>query len=141
MHSAESRSAAAAVPLILMGERGHTVAGYMPAPEDLAAAAAPRRHRAGCCVRGPHLRVVRRRQARNRSGVVGVYESTRPDGRGRRYVYVQIGSRTCRFNVGTLGRAEAWRRGIALRAAHECKIAQANAAIVAARDAAEGGAA
>lgn len=77
MHDPASRREASAVPLVLCGDRGHTVAGYLPAPEDLAVAAAAPRHRAGACVRGPHLRVVRTQHARNRSGVVGVYESTR----------------------------------------------------------------
>jgi hypothetical protein len=100
-----------------------------PAALDVAAAGA-QRHR-WQPVRGPHLRVVRTRHARNTTGVVGI-SLTRTA--GRRYYAVQLGSRSVRkFNITTLGHAEAWRRALRARAAHETAIRSANTTILAAR--------
>jgi len=138
-HDAEARRQASAVPLVLFGEHGRTVEGYMPAEEDLAGA------RAGCLigglrasrhewepVTGPHLRVVRSRDRRSKTGIVGISISRRKS-TGRHHLIVNLGSTCRRFCIETLGASEAWRRAIALRRAHVEKLVQANAAILAAR--------
>jgi hypothetical protein len=109
-----------------------------PEPELLAIAAPePPSHRAR--VKGPHLRVVRKRYARNKTGVVGISLANRraPDGRVARRLVVNLGSTNRAFNVETLGPNEAWRRAVMLRAEHEAKVARANAMILKAREKAE----
>lgn len=106
-----------------------------PEPELLALAAPePANHRAP--VQGPHLRVARRRFARNKTGVVGISLSrkVRANGRIERRLVVNLGSTNRSFNVETLGPNEAWKRAVALRAQHEAKVARANAMIIAARE-------
>jgi hypothetical protein len=118
-HDANARRLAAAVPLVLFGEHGRTVEGYMPAEEDLAAAA-------------PASANGVTRHARNQTGIVGI--SVGQDrARGHTYYWVNLGSSSRRFNITLLGREEALRRAIALRRAHLEKLALANAAIIAAR--------
>jgi hypothetical protein len=86
-------------------------------------------------VRGAHLRVVRQRQARNKTGVVGIsLSSEMRRGRRVRVLWVQLGSRSRKIYVDRLGPTEAWRRAIALRAEHERRIAAANRLILAARE-------
>lgn len=131
-HDPEARRQAAAFPLVLFGEHGRTVEGYMPAEDDLAAARQPEHAHEWIPVEGPHLRVVRSRDRRSKTGVVGISVS-RSKAKGRHYIYVNLGSTSRKFCIETLGRAEAWRRAIALRRAHVEKLALANAAIIAAR--------
>lgn len=131
-HCALARRQATAVPLVLFGDHGRTVEGYMPATEDLELAVAPKRHRRGDRVRGPHLLTARAFHARNKTGIVGIslgFCRTRE----KHYFYVNLGSSHRKFCIETLGRTEALRRAIALRVAHLEKLALANAAIIAAR--------
>lgn len=131
-HDANARRQAAVVPLILFGEHGRTVEGYMPAQEDLDAARPPEARNQWVPVEGPHLRAVRSRDSRSKTGLVGISLSRRKK-TGRHYVVVNLGSTSRNFCVETLGSTEAWRRAIALRRAHLEKLALANAAIIAAR--------
>jgi hypothetical protein len=131
-HNAESRRQAAAVPLVLFGEHGRTVEGYMPANEDLAAARPAEARHEWVPVEGPHLLAVRSRDRRSKTGVVGISLSRRK-ATGRHYLVVNLGSTSRNFCVERLGSSEAWRRAIALRRAHLEKVALANAAIIAAR--------
>lgn len=132
-HNATARREATTVPLVLFGEHGRTVEGYRPADEDLRTARPAPSHKAGAAVAGPHLRVVRTRHARNATGVVGI--STEYERARRRHFYVvNLGRRHRRFCIETLGRAEAWRRAVALRAEHVRKVTCANATILAARE-------
>jgi len=131
-HDANARRQAAAVPLVLFGDHGRTVEGYMPAEEDLAIAQPAssdgcRRH-----VRGPHLRPVRTNYAKNKTGIVGISLSYSAAKR-RHYLYVNLGDTHRKFCIETIGNREAWRRAISLRKAHLEKLALANAAIIAAR--------
>ncbi len=131
-HDPQKRREAAAVALVLFGEHGRTVEGYRPADEDLAHAAPAssdgcRRH-----VCGPHLRVARDRQARNRTGVVGI-SLGRDRARGRTYFWVNLGCSARKFCLETLGREEAWRRAVSLRHEHLRTLAPANQAILHAR--------
>lgn len=90
-------------------------------------------------VQGPHLRAVRRRQARNRTGCPGI--SFGVETRGRRtyqFFYVNLGRRSRRFNITILGREEAWRRALMLRAEHETRVTEINHAILIARKTAAG---
>jgi hypothetical protein len=131
-HDANARRLAAAVPLVLFGEHGRTVEGYMPAQEDLALARPASSDGCRQHVQGPHLRAVRTRHARNQTGIVGI--SVGQDrARGHTYYWVNLGSSSRRFNITLLGREEALRRAIALRRQHLEKLALANAAIIAAR--------
>lgn len=132
MHSRAQRGEATLVPLVLAGDEGMTVAGYMPAPEDLGVASGGRMSVQWIAVEGPHLRCVRRRFRSNKTGVVGISE-VHNRSKGRHYYSVQLGARCRTFCIETLGRREAWYRALQLRAAHELKVAQANAAILAAR--------
>ncbi len=132
-HDPLKRREATAIPLVLFGAHGRTVEGYRPADEDLSAAMPALSHKAGAAVSGPHLRTVRRRFARNRTGVVGIsleYERVRD----RHFYVVNLGAGHRRFCVETLGRPEAWRRAVALRHEHERKVLLANATIRHARD-------
>jgi hypothetical protein len=132
-HDPQARREAAAVPIVLFGDRGRTVEGYRPAAESLAAAApgAARHHWEP--VQGPHLRAVRQRYRTNKTGIVGI-STTRLRSRGnRRYLVVNLGPTSRRFCLDTLGESEAWRRAIALRREHLLKLALANAEILAAR--------
>lgn len=131
-HDPQARREAAAVPLVLFGAHGRTVEGYRPGVDDLAVAMPAsadgcRRH-----VAGPHLRVARSTQARNRTGIVGISRG-QDRKRGHTYFFVQLGSATRKCCITTLGESEAWRRAIALRREHLTKLALANAAIIAAR--------
>lgn len=131
-HDTTARRAAAAMPLILFGDYGRTVEGYMPAAEDLAIARPASSDGCRQHVVGPHLRTARARHPGNKTGVVGIslgYCNTRR----RHYLYVNLGSTSRKFCIETLGQSEAWRRAIALRRAHLEKLALANAAIIAAR--------
>lgn len=90
-------------------------------------------------VQGPHLRVVRRRHARNRTGCPGISFSVERHGRKTyEYFYVNLGRRNRRFNITALGREEAWRRALTLRAEHEDRVAEINRAILQARKNAAG---
>ena len=132
-HDPEKRQEATAVPLVLFGEHGRTVEGYRPADEDLRTARLAPSHQLGAALAGPYLRAVRTRHARNKTGVVGIsleYERARE----RRFFVVNLGRRHRRFCIETLGRAEAWRRAVALRSEHVRKITLANALILAARE-------
>jgi len=132
-HNPQKRREATAIPLVLFGERGRTVEGYRPADEDLATASPAPSHKTGSAVSGPHLLAVRRRHARNKTGVVGVsleYERARE----QHFYVVNLGSGHRRFCIETLGRTEAFRRAVALRHEHERKITLANAVILAARE-------
>lgn len=131
-HNAKSRRLAAAVPLVLFGEFGRTVEGYMPAQEDLAVAQPAATHHRGAAVAGPHLKTVRGQYTKNKTGIVGISEGWE-HARECRCFWVQLGSTSRRFNITRLGRAEALRRAISLRRAHLEKLALANAAIIAAR--------
>lgn len=73
---------------------------------------------------------------RNRTGVAGITEQViaKPEGRMHRYFIVTPHGR--RFNIDTLGRPEAFRRALALRAQHEQAIL--NTAHRAAKEAARG---
>jgi hypothetical protein len=105
-----------------------------PDPEELKhAAPEPPSHRGR--VQGPHLRVVRGRYARNKTGVVGISLATRKlaGGRVSRRLVVNIGSTNRPFNVETLGPQEAWNRAVRCRLEHEAKIARANGQILKAR--------
>lgn len=132
-HNSEKRGEAAAQPLILFGEFGRVVEGYRPADEDLALAQAPVHGDTWKAVEGPHLRIARRQDGRNKTGVLGVSISRRSRN-GPPYVYVQLGRTNRRFNIAVLGFEEAFRRAVALRRDHERKIAQANALIISARE-------
>jgi hypothetical protein len=94
-------------------------------------------------VEGPFLRTVHR-SARNTTGVPGISYSTlrirRKDGsvRIRRVFYVNLGLTHRRFCLDTLGKEEAWRRAVRLRAQHEMRIRQINEAILTARTAGTG---
>lgn len=132
-HNATARREATAAPLVLTTEDGRTVEGYRPADEDLVAAMPALSHKAGSAVSGPHLRSVRRRFTRNKTGVVGIsleYERAR----GQHFYVVNLGCGHRRFCLETLGRTEAWRRAVALRREHERKAVLANAVILQARD-------
>lgn len=131
-HDANARRQAAAVPLVLFGEHGRTVEGYMPAQEDLAQARAASLDGCRQHVAGPHLRTIRTKCATNKTGIVGISLS-RAKATGRHYLYVNLGDTHRKFCVETLGSTEAWRRAISLRRAHLEKLALANAAIIAAR--------
>lgn len=86
-------------------------------------------------VQGPHLKVVRTKHAGNRTGVPGIaFTSFQPRKARRVDAFVVNLGKTCRrFNIRTLGREEAWRRAVRLRAEHELKIRAVNAQIVEAR--------
>lgn len=131
-HNANSRRLAAAVPLVLFGEHGRTVEGYMPADEDLAVARPPEARHEWVPVQGPHLRAVRARDSRSKTGIVGISLSRRKT-TGRHYLVVNLGSTSRNFCIESLGNTEAWRRAIALRREHLEKLALANAAIIGAR--------
>lgn len=106
-----------------------------PAPEDLVhAAPEPPSHRGK--VQGPHLRVVRGRYARNKTGVVGISLATRrgPGGRKTRRLVVNLGRTNRPFNVETLGPQEAWKRACKLRFEHVARIERANDTIRKARE-------
>lgn len=131
-HNPEARREATAVPLVLFGDHGRTVEGYRPADEDLeqaqpASSDGCRRH-----VKGPHLRTMRGKHARNKTGVVGVSEGY-DRVKKHHYYYVNLGSGHRSFCIDTLGRTEAFRRACALRVEHARKIAQANTVILKAR--------
>jgi len=130
-HNPEARAAAGAMPVVLFGVYGRTVESYRPPEGDLGTAAPAQHRHKWVPVSGPHLRVVRERSARNKTGIVGISFSRARD--GGRYVYVNLGSTSRRFNLATLGREEALRRAIALRKEHVRKLLQANAVILAAR--------
>lgn len=90
-------------------------------------------------VQGPHLKVVRQKHARSRTGVPGIsYGTTRHRTKtgGRRmrsYFVVQLGRTTRKFCLESLGRNTAWRKAVECRARHEITVRQINAAIEAAR--------
>ncbi|BET67185.1 hypothetical protein ASA1KI_21030 [Opitutales bacterium ASA1] len=89
-------------------------------------------------VEGPHLRTVRRRCPRNRTGVVGIslgHDLKR--GKRVRVLWVNVGSATRKVYVDRIGPAAAWRRALEIRAEHERRVAAANALILAARERAE----
>lgn len=134
-HSAHHRKEAACEPIVLADEHRRTVAGYTPAPEDLAVASGgtmDSTKKFWVRVEGPHLRALRTKHARNTTGVVGISEGC-DRARGKTYFYVTLGSRCRRFCIETLGRGEAFKQALTLRAAHERKVMQANAVILAAR--------
>ena len=122
-HNRELRRQAAASP------RSRVI----PAPEELNVAAAPVHAHSWQPVRGPHLRVVRQRYPSNRTGCVGISYSRARTGR-HSYFVVNLGRTNRKVRIETLGRHEAWRRALKLRATHELKVRAANAAIVAARE-------
>jgi len=131
-HNPEARNEAMARPLVLFGDHGRTVEGYRPANEDLEQAAPASSDGCRVHVKGPHIRALRTKHARNKTGVVGIsYGKDRS--RGRSYFWVNLGSSSRKFCIETLGRSEAWRRAVALRYEHERKIAQANTVILSAR--------
>lgn len=134
-HSAAARREATAVPLVLFGEHGRTVEGYRPADEDLRSAMPAISNRAGAVVSGPHLRVARSQHIRCKTGVVGVSFGRMRTKSGQRVpcYFVQLGACSRRFRVDVLGRAEAFRRAVALRREHLLKLDQANSAILRAR--------
>lgn len=131
-HDPTSRAASSPCPIVLAGERGRTVAGYVPAPEDLDAAAPAQHRHEWSAVRGPHLSRLSGADKRSQTGVVGISLS-RLRRTGRHYYNVSLGKTNRQFCIETLGRTEAWRRALQLRAEHERKVAQANAVILAAR--------
>jgi len=136
-HDPQARREATAMPVVVFGAYGRSVEGYRPDPAALAVAMPAssdgcRRH-----VAGPHLRVARATQARNRTGIVGISRGEDRT-RGHSYYYVQLGARTRKFCITTLGESEALRRAIALRREHLIKLALANAEILAARARATG---
>lgn len=94
---------------------------------------------------GPHLRAVRNQHKRNRTGCPGISMGTtrmrRADGtyRRRSFFYVNLGKSSRKFCIESLGREEAWRRAVKLRADHEKRIAAINAEILAARQAGTAG--
>lgn len=139
-HDPEARRLAGVAPVVLFGEHGRTVEGYMPADEDLALARAPEARNHWVPVQGPHLRTARSRDRRSKTGIVGISISRRKT-TGRHYVVVNLGSTSRNFCVEQLGSSEAWRRAIELRRQHLEKLALANAAIIAARVKAAKGAA
>jgi hypothetical protein len=134
-HSPAARREATAVPLILFGEHGRTVEGYRPADEDLRSAMPALSHRAFSAVSGPHMRVARAKHSRCKTGVVGVSFGRMLAKSGQRVpcYFVQLGACSRRFRVDVLGRAEAFRRAVALRREHLLKLGNANAAILNAR--------
>ena len=115
-HDSNARRQAAVVPLVLFGEHGRTVEGYMPAHEDLAIARSASADGCRQHVKGPHLRAVRANFAKNKTGIVGI-SIGRDRARGFTYFWVNLGSSTRRFNITKLGQAEALRRAIALLSA------------------------
>jgi hypothetical protein len=131
-HNPEKRREAGAKPLVLFGEHGRVVEGYRPANEDLEQARHPEGRSTWVPVQGPHLRAVRTKDKRSKTGVVGISLSRRK-ATGRHYYVTNLGSTNRCFCIETLGRAEAWRRAVALRYEHERKIAQANTVILKAR--------
>lgn len=115
---------------------------------DLAGAAGGEKLGGGVWVRvqGPHMRAVRRTYKRNHTGCPGISLSTsrsrRADGsfRTRHYYYVNLGKTHRKFCLESIGREEAWRRAVRLRAEHERRITAINAAILEARQQAKGAA-
>src|SRR4051812_31330573 len=94
-----------------VGTRGTII----PPAQALAAAAAPVHGNVWQPVRGPHLRVVRRGYRKNRTGCVGISFSKSGNGRCT-YFIVNLGRSNRRIRIETLGREEAWRRAVKLRA-------------------------
>lgn len=84
----------------------------------------------------PRLRSVHARAYSN-TGVTGISfqsQSVHPGRRAYRFFYVRYGTgKTRKFNIDTLGKDEAWRRAVKLRATYEISLQQSNAAITAAR--------
>lgn len=93
-------------------------------------------------VRGPHLRTVRQRFARNTTGCPGISRATcrlrRPGGgwNVREYFVVNLGQTCRKFGITTLGEAEAWRKALRCRADHELRIRAINQTILTKRQAA-----
>jgi hypothetical protein len=90
-------------------------------------------------VKGPHLRTLRARNPRSRTGVVGIsYGTITQRGKTRRFYVVQLGAKSSRrFCLDTLGKELAWERALRCRAEHERRVREANRRILAARAATE----
>jgi hypothetical protein len=127
IHDAEARAAAAACAPISAADLAEAGGGV-----DLPGGKWAR-------VQGPHLRSARKKFARNKTGCPGISFGRvlrrRRDGSfsQRHYYWVNLGSQCRAFSVESLGKSEAWRRAVALRAEHERRVAAINAAILAAR--------
>ena len=73
---------------------------------------------------------LRPRYASNKTGVAGISEIVvRHSGNYMIHKFVVSPMRRG-FNIRTLGRAEAWRSAVQLRAAHECAVLAAKAALL-----------
>ena len=79
---------------------------------------------------GPHLKVLRKTYANNKTGVVGVGYGRK--GHGFCFI-VNLGRRSKFFNINRLGRSEAFRLAVKCRAEWEQRINEINAAILKAR--------
>jgi hypothetical protein len=67
-------------------------------------------------------------------GISFIHRASHKGGPLHRFYYVRCGTgRTHKLNIDTIGKQEAWRRAVALRADYERAIEEANAAILAAR--------
>ncbi len=126
-HDAEARAAAAACAPISVADLAGAGGGV-----DLPGGKWAR-------VQGPHLRSARKKFARNKTGCTGISLARqlrrRRDGSllERHFYWVNLGSKCRKFCLETLGKDEAWRRAVQLRAEHERRVAAINAAILAAR--------
>jgi hypothetical protein len=60
-------------------------------------------------------------QSRNNTGIAGVTETHKRNGKALVHCFV-VSPHRRRFNIKTLGREEAFRRAVALRAKHEAEV-------------------
>jgi hypothetical protein len=65
---------------------------------------------------------IRKGNRRNNTGILGVTETHKRNGNVIEHVFM-VSPHRRRFNIKTLGREEALRRAVALRAAHEACVA------------------
>ena len=106
----------------------------LPDPVALAHATPPVHGHKWQPVRGPHLRVVRGLDRRNKTGCVGISYTRSQTKPNFSHFCAQLGPTCRKFRIETLGRHEAFRRAVAARAEHEIKVREANAAILNARN-------
>jgi hypothetical protein len=68
---------------------------------------------------------IRKAQARNNTGVCGITEQVLAKTGRRTHRYFIVTPQRRRFNIDTLGRPEAFRRALQLRAGHEIAVMRA----------------
>jgi hypothetical protein len=75
--------------------------------------------------RGQKPGSIRHRDRRNKTGCVGIslVRTKLPSGRRCRFFAAHLGKTNRKFNIDTLGRQEAWRRALRLRADYEKAVA------------------